>query len=673
MFASAEYPQGSTLFPYYFCYDANVQQCCDDGQVYNPQSHQCCPIGNVVPIEQPCVCSTDAHCVRPELDSTDAAYASRKCCMQTSPPSEALEESIAFCNRYASVPLRVDEMYNTAEQAGRMTQARFASGVASFASWRYSGRGLEVNNFQTPAEFRFDIDPADSNVKNGNNNQFDQQGNAGDEYELTYGAPRSNVDNRNGGGINSYAAPDFLTTQNGNLNDPVVDGYDRVVMKCPGTCIDPSYQLCCNGATCRGEYERCCNTTCCNKFSATCVKGKKPADEGLNRFGSLSAFQDVAFPLWKHSDRADPTALNSRSIFAIVNDWIDVDDGTVNNIFPLFTQYGDQQASGFNPFWSNRNYQLEYDVCTSVEYLDPVRAIWVFVLPTFMLLTSVTGLFATITFLLRIRTGYSPRYTCGETTLVSVAFLELVFALFLFFSPQWKYGLVVVLTALYAMFAVGIRSKYAYSVMIVAQLVLVMYLIDPFGGNRFFNLNEQRDVTYAREDANGLTWYASQGFNANTNGLWRAISANWPALDHRDTPNLFGRAPGQKTVDDAPEAFFGGVANQPGYGPGYKSSYCTRYYNYFQLDARLLDFKVDNPAEAFFGYCSRTWTVVLLVMSGFVILFALVLLALAVLGGVQQMLEDQDVSLVSDPEHFVDAQKVDSELQPYFAQQELAE
>jgi len=61
-------------------------------------------------------------------------------------------------------------------------------------------------------------------------------------------------------------------------------------------------------------------------------------------------------------------------------------------------------------------------------------------------------------------------------------------------------------------------------------------------------------------------------------------------------------------------------------------SSCSRYYDYFELDVRLLD--VDRQAnhdERFFGYCSRGWTVFLAVCAGIVIMLGLLLLVIAIL------------------------------------------
>lgn len=47
--------------------------------------------------------------------------------------------------------------------------------------------------------------------------------------------------------------------------------------RCPGSCFDQSYQICCNGIMCIKNYEKCCNNTCCNRWTETCQTGRRAA------------------------------------------------------------------------------------------------------------------------------------------------------------------------------------------------------------------------------------------------------------------------------------------------------------------------------------------------------------------------------------------------------------
>jgi hypothetical protein len=72
--------------------------------------------------------------------------------------------------------------------------------------------------------------------------------------------------------------------------------------RCPGTCFDPSYQICCNGIFCVQAYEKCCNNTCCNRFTQTCSPARRSGTPGnranFNEFNvlydSCSSMQNLA-------------------------------------------------------------------------------------------------------------------------------------------------------------------------------------------------------------------------------------------------------------------------------------------------------------------------------------------------------------------------------------------
>eukprot|EP01012_Entosiphon_sulcatum_P009052 TRINITY_DN14_c1_g1_i1.p1 TRINITY_DN14_c1_g1~~TRINITY_DN14_c1_g1_i1.p1 ORF type:complete len:687 (+),score=131.05 TRINITY_DN14_c1_g1_i1:903-2963(+) len=57
---------------------------------------------------------------------------------------------------------------------------------------------------------------------------------------------------------------------------------DYSTQRCPGTCINTNYQICCNGVTCVSRYEKCCNATCCNKFDGTCTEAFRPGARGFS-------------------------------------------------------------------------------------------------------------------------------------------------------------------------------------------------------------------------------------------------------------------------------------------------------------------------------------------------------------------------------------------------------
>eukprot|EP00999_Lentomonas_sp_LEN2_P003077 NODE_92_length_2352_cov_157.526292_g71_i0.p1 GENE.NODE_92_length_2352_cov_157.526292_g71_i0~~NODE_92_length_2352_cov_157.526292_g71_i0.p1 ORF type:complete len:727 (-),score=211.78 NODE_92_length_2352_cov_157.526292_g71_i0:109-2289(-) len=68
---------------------------------------------------------------------------------------------------------------------------------------------------------------------------------------------------------------DLLQASTTSITDNFHPGQNNVYQlhRCHGHCIDTSYQLCCNGVSCRSEFEKCCNSTCCNRFEGTCAEG----------------------------------------------------------------------------------------------------------------------------------------------------------------------------------------------------------------------------------------------------------------------------------------------------------------------------------------------------------------------------------------------------------------
>jgi hypothetical protein len=329
---------------------------------------------------------------------------------------------------------------------------------------------------------------------------------------------------------------------------------------------------------------------------------------------------------------------------------------------------------GTHPAWfaSSVNYGNTYDVCTTVEYLNPIRAVMVFVAPTGFLLMSL-GLLA-FAFVFALRQA-DRSYFLTEKLLVVLAIAEAFFAWPLFFSPQFKYGIFVTLAAAATVCAAGARIKYTHAVMAVTQTVLVLWLLDPFAGSDFFTLASWKDAVTPNAD-----------FRAN--GLHRHITTNWlldvpqgdvspfpdtgaPVLDQQFSARTYCRGDGSDEnqrcmhnrfdgnaagmfVDDVdnedltskasagvqrglPVAYeFDHVARKSRTYPlSAAASYsgnniCTAFYQgYFQLDMRLLDTeRYDNYQERFFGYCSRGWTVTLLVSAGFVVMAAVLVLLL---------------------------------------------
>jgi hypothetical protein len=89
-----------TRFQRSFCYDTagptDGFQCCNDGNVYDVGSQQCCRVTGVQSLNTPCPCGSNADCPSESL-----------CCFQVFPPGLPRGQGAAQCSPYANFP-RID-------------------------------------------------------------------------------------------------------------------------------------------------------------------------------------------------------------------------------------------------------------------------------------------------------------------------------------------------------------------------------------------------------------------------------------------------------------------------------------------------------------------------------------------------------------------------------------
>eukprot|EP01012_Entosiphon_sulcatum_P055984 TRINITY_DN787_c0_g1_i1.p1 TRINITY_DN787_c0_g1~~TRINITY_DN787_c0_g1_i1.p1 ORF type:complete len:827 (+),score=133.62 TRINITY_DN787_c0_g1_i1:2264-4744(+) len=275
--------------------------------------------------------------------------------------------------------------------------------------------------------------------------------------------------------------------------------------RCPGSCINVDYQICCNGVACIKAFEKCCNATCCNQFVGSCNVAIRSATQG--------------------------------------------------------NQYN------FNEF------RVTYLQCTTVEHMHELKAFWVFVWPTFLLMMTLSTLALVIIFANKA-SGRS--YSVLEQTIIAAALLAIIFSLSLFFSPLYKYGMVVIFAHLLAILTAGVRVRSLNVLTVLVFAILVIYLFDPFHGNAYLTLAENRNL--------------DGSIDRETMGIWHATFRQWKTLDRTRTER-----------------------------------WCTNYYNWFRLDDNLRDLdRFDNPLDTTWGYCNRGWVFALLMFEGFIILATLV-------------------------------------------------
>jgi hypothetical protein len=296
--------------------------------------------------------------------------------------------------------------------------------------------------------------------------------------------------------------------------------------RCLGQCIDPTYQICCNGVTCAANFEKCCNQTCCNSFTGACHRVQLSSAPG-QRFNYLNFATDVSI----------------------------------------------------------ESANLIVDVCTNIRQMTPIRAFWIFILPTAFLLATFLALAVALVYANKAAIRV---FTWVERFIIFFAVILSLLACPLYFSPLYKYGGVIALIAFWAIITAATRVRWINAVAIAALLFLHIYLYDPFHGSAYFNLAYWRvwvDSPFA-----GNTDYRSNGILHTTRMMF---------------PNV-------TTTNEA--------------------QWCTRYYDYFLEDPALKDYdRLDNPLRTTFGYCSRGWVMALYLLSGFIFIASLLLLVLVIM------------------------------------------
>eukprot|EP00995_Heteronema_vittatum_P008130 NODE_32_length_2451_cov_722.433805_g27_i0.p1 GENE.NODE_32_length_2451_cov_722.433805_g27_i0~~NODE_32_length_2451_cov_722.433805_g27_i0.p1 ORF type:complete len:728 (-),score=321.92 NODE_32_length_2451_cov_722.433805_g27_i0:194-2377(-) len=229
--------------------------------------------------------------------------------------------------------------------------------------------------------------------------------------------------------------------------------------------------------------------------------------------------------------------------------------------------------------WNNWvDYGTDFDVCSTVEQMNTIKAFWVFILPIELLFATIVCLAICLAFAARAKDTHA--YSITERVMVGAACLTIAFAVTLFFAPLYKYGVFVVLGSLFAIITAAARVRAINIVCIIFQILLLMYLFDPMTGNSFLTTASNR---------------TEAGFaDGETMGILHA------------TARLYKSEADVKSL-----------------------KHCVNYYKYFQFDPVVRDYeRYDNPNVTTFGYCARAWIVALYLFEGAIL--ALVLLQLIV-------------------------------------------
>jgi hypothetical protein len=228
-------------------------------------------------------------------------------------------------------------------------------------------------------------------------------------------------------------------------------------------------------------------------------------------------------------------------------------------------------------------YGNRFEQCSTIEQISILRAWWIFVLPTKLLALTLIALAFVLVFANR---GTTRSHSLIERALIITGVLVVFFALPNFFSPAYKYGIVMVIVGLVGILCAAERTKWLNILAIIAIIIGLLYLFDPFhGGNDVLSFSSFRftDNGVRDDESSGILHFIG-------NKAWRNLT----------------------TVNS-------------------KDNFCVQYYDYFRLDPQLRDLRFENPLVTTFGYCGRGWITALLIFEAILCFFAILLLVLALI------------------------------------------
>jgi hypothetical protein len=215
--------------------------------------------------------------------------------------------------------------------------------------------------------------------------------------------------------------------------------------------------------------------------------------------------------------------------------------------------------------------------CSTIEQLNPPRAVLIFILPLFLMILTLLSFAVAIVFANKATTR---SYSGLEVTIILTAIGAGIFALSLYFSPMWKYGLFIVIVCILSFLAAAARVFRFNVLVLILQVIAILYIFDPFHASRYLNLSTTRDP------ATGLPLPCTYGLFHTTQCMADQGSRN-----------------------------------------------CRSYYDYFSFDPLLRDTdRFENPEVQAWGYCDRHWFTTLLIFEVVIMVFLIVLFLLTLLG-----------------------------------------
>jgi len=194
--------------------------------------------------------------------------------------------------------------------------------------------------------------------------------------------------------------------------------------------------------------------------------------------------------------------------------------------------------------------------------MTPFRATLAYFLPLCLLAATFISLFSLLNFAKR-QSSLQP-LSIYEYAVFLLAFVGVLLAWPLFFSPVYKYGIVMIWVHFFVMLAALSQLRLVNIGAVVMLGLLLNYDIDPFYGNEILTLASSRTPP----PINSVF-----GFSGITNSIFMHVPGNY--------------------------------------------LHCTAFFDYFLRDANVEDqMRWDNPSKTTYGFCARGWFETLEILTG---------------------------------------------------------
>jgi hypothetical protein len=251
---------------------------------------------------------------------------------------------------------------------------------------------------------------------------------------------------------------------------------------------------------------------------------------------------------------------------------------------------------------NNLDYRVPFEICSEIEALTPYHAIMVYLLPICLLIATYLGLGFSLFFAKRVNalnplSGY-------EKLMFLFSILIIIFGWPMYFTPLYKYGIVIVWIGFFTIVAALSGIKLLVLLVIIAQALLLLYVYDPFYGNEILSF------AYIRPDR-----------SAYFSGILHSLRAMWDApMD--GTPFDWKQEP----VDSRIRV--------------YNGFRCVGYYDgFFKRDPQTEDYeRYDNPYKYTFGFCARDFYSALVILEGIMIFLVVFLFLITIITHLKNIL-----------------------------------